>query len=158
MGKLVSSFGGPVLEYVGRNDNQMKIRGQRLEPAEVEAVLCDGIDGAGEGAVVVTEDDKMIAYVVRKHVNDDEGAPDDAKTLAFNEEAWNAFHAQYDWENISPSLMGADFTGWVRRFFDGIPSVEILIYTLNISPSAGQHVRRYPDTSAGDARLAYRYS
>jgi acyl-coenzyme A synthetase/AMP-(fatty) acid ligase len=105
-----------VLEYVGRNDNQIKIRGQRLEPAEVEAVLCDGIDGAGEAAVVVTEDDKMIAYVVRKHVDGDDGAPDDAETLAFNEEAWNAFHAQYDWENISPSLMGADFTGWVRPY------------------------------------------
>ena len=147
-----------MLEYVGRNDNQVKIRGQRLEPAEVEAVLCDGIDGAGEAAVVVTADDKMIAYVVRKHVNGDEGTPDDAKALAFKEEAWDAFHAQYDWENISPSLMGADFTGWVRLFFDGIPCIEILTYTLNLPSSAGQHVRRYPDTSSGDARLACGYS
>jgi acyl-coenzyme A synthetase/AMP-(fatty) acid ligase len=117
IGKFVSSFGGPVLEYVGRNDNQMKIRGQRLEPGEIEGILCEGMDGAGEAAVVVTEDDKLIAYVVRRHVNSDKEPLEDAEALALND-AWDAFHAQYDWENISPSLAGADFTGWVRPFLD----------------------------------------
>jgi amino acid adenylation domain-containing protein len=43
-----------ILHYVGRADNQVKIRGHRVELEEVEAVLAQD-DGVGEVAVVVTE-------------------------------------------------------------------------------------------------------
>ncbi|MFB9444995.1 amino acid adenylation domain-containing protein, partial [Dactylosporangium vinaceum] len=48
--------------FAGRADDQVKVRGFRVEPAEVQAVLveCDGV----EQAVVVVRDDSLVAYVV----------------------------------------------------------------------------------------------
>ncbi|MFI7394891.1 amino acid adenylation domain-containing protein [Streptomyces tendae] len=56
------------LEYVGRNDNQVKIRGVRVEPAEIESALTAHPDVAQ--AVVVARgtaeegDQHLVAYVV----------------------------------------------------------------------------------------------
>ncbi|MBB6474214.1 non-ribosomal peptide synthetase [Sphaerisporangium rubeum] len=49
------------LEFLGRLDDQIKVRGHRVEPAEVEARLA-AFPGAGEVAVTV-RDDTLIAYV-----------------------------------------------------------------------------------------------
>ena len=55
------------LEYVGRADDQIKIRGARIEPGEVEAVLA-GLDGIGAAAVVADAGPhgrvRLLAYVV----------------------------------------------------------------------------------------------
>ncbi|MFD7005395.1 amino acid adenylation domain-containing protein [Rhodococcus jostii] len=52
------------LEYVGRNDFQVKIRGQRVELGEIESVLarCDGV---GRAAVTVHSGtgDRLVGYV-----------------------------------------------------------------------------------------------
>jgi len=55
------------LEYFGRNDQQIKIRGQRIEPGAIEAVLVK-VNGI-EQAVVIARDDvgvdlQLVAYVV----------------------------------------------------------------------------------------------
>lgn len=51
------------LEYCGRVDAQMKIRGHRLDPAEIESILLE--DPQVCGAVVTTsaDDSELIAYV-----------------------------------------------------------------------------------------------
>lgn len=55
------------VEYVGRADDQVKVRGQRVEPAEVEAVLRSH-PGVANAAVVGTPDPDqgavLVAYVV----------------------------------------------------------------------------------------------
>lgn len=57
------------LEYVGRTDQQVKIRGCRVEPGEVEAVLLEH-ESVQEAVIAVHEDrvgqNQLVAYVVPK--------------------------------------------------------------------------------------------
>jgi amino acid adenylation domain-containing protein len=56
-----------VIEYIGRRDHQLKIRGVRVEPGEIEAAL-DRLPSVRESVVVAHEDSvgekRLIAYVV----------------------------------------------------------------------------------------------
>ncbi|MEV7548727.1 amino acid adenylation domain-containing protein [Amycolatopsis sp. NPDC089917] len=61
-GDLVRRRPDGALVYLGRTDHQVKIRGQRIEPGEIEARLADlpGVDAA----VVVVRDGRLVAYCV----------------------------------------------------------------------------------------------
>lgn len=60
-GDLVSVDGDGVIEYVGRQDRQVKTSGYRLELEQVEAALLEH-RGIAQ-AVVMQEDDQLVAYV-----------------------------------------------------------------------------------------------
>jgi aryl carrier-like protein len=64
------------LEYLGRLDDQIKIAGYRIEPAEIEAVLCRHAHVAE--AAVVAEDTAagkvLVAHVVPRDIGADERA------------------------------------------------------------------------------------
>ena len=53
-GDLVRRLPAGALNFVGRADGQLKVRGYRVEPGEVEAALC-ALPGVAEAAVVATE-------------------------------------------------------------------------------------------------------
>ncbi|GLW89940.1 amino acid adenylation domain-containing protein [Actinokineospora globicatena] len=54
-----------LLEYLGRTDDQVKVRGFRIEPGEVAAALTR--DPAVDRAAVTVKDGKLIGYVVPAH-------------------------------------------------------------------------------------------
>ncbi|MCP4304276.1 MAG: amino acid adenylation domain-containing protein, partial [bacterium] len=62
------------LEYLGRNDFQVKIRGMRVELGEIEAALSD-CDGVAQAAVATrrgsSDDTRLVAYVVPQSLPDE---------------------------------------------------------------------------------------
>lgn len=54
------------LEYVGRNDFQVKLRGQRVELGEIEAVLAaqPGVERAAAALAATRNGDRLVGYVV----------------------------------------------------------------------------------------------
>ncbi|MFG2094578.1 non-ribosomal peptide synthase/polyketide synthase [Streptomyces sp. NPDC048612] len=65
-GDLVRWSADGELHFVGRTDDQIKIRGFRVEPAEIEAVLT-GLPAVGEAVVTVPGDGgrkRLVAYLV----------------------------------------------------------------------------------------------
>lgn len=64
-----------MLEFLGRNDSQIKLRGYRIEPAEIEAVLEDlpGVQSAVTIVAGAGDEARLLAYVV---------ASDDVDTAA----------------------------------------------------------------------------
>lgn len=68
-----------MLDFVGRKDGQLKIRGHRIEPGEVQAALleCEGVRAAFvEGVSSPKGGRRLVAFVARTP-----GASTDAKTL-----------------------------------------------------------------------------
>ncbi|AXB47512.1 hypothetical protein A4R43_37835 [Amycolatopsis albispora] len=63
-GDLVSRRDNGVLDYLGRTDRQVKIRGNRIELGEIEAALATRPGVAR--AAVVAKDDRLVAYLVGK--------------------------------------------------------------------------------------------
>ncbi|MET0679508.1 MAG: amino acid adenylation domain-containing protein, partial [Burkholderiales bacterium] len=66
-GDLARRAADGALEYLGRSDQQLKVRGHRVEPGEVESAL-RSLEGVAEAAVVAREDAggerRLVGYVV----------------------------------------------------------------------------------------------
>ncbi|WP_141557383.1 AMP-binding enzyme, partial [Xenorhabdus cabanillasii] len=51
------------IEYLGRNDFQVKLRGFRIEPGEIEARLLQ-CHGVREAVVLLREEKQLVAYLL----------------------------------------------------------------------------------------------
>lgn len=78
-GDLVRRRADGALEFLGRRDNQVKIRGHRVEPEEVEIALTGHPDvvACAVKAVEVADDRRLVAYVTTT------GNPDGARIMAW---------------------------------------------------------------------------
>ncbi|MDF4005205.1 amino acid adenylation domain-containing protein [Luteibacter sp. PPL552] len=73
-GDLARYLPGGVIEYLGRSDHQVKIRGLRIELGEIESTLA-AIDGVRDVVVLARPDERTIPRLVAYLV------PDDGRTL-----------------------------------------------------------------------------
>jgi amino acid adenylation domain-containing protein/non-ribosomal peptide synthase protein (TIGR01720 family) len=97
------------LDFLGRTDDQVKVRGYRVEPGEIESVLARH-PGVGQVAVVV-RDERLAAYVVPASSSSPSSQDQVAEWKELHELLYAAGRAERFDEN---------FTGW-NSSFDGSP-------------------------------------
>lgn len=113
-GDLVRWLPDGNLQYVGRADDQVKVRGFRVELGEIESVV-QRHPAVDQGAVVTREDalgnQQLVAYVVpTTHPDGQEAGAGDAAEQQLDE--WLEVHEAIDTDDTAPPQFGEDFGGW----------------------------------------------
>nr|WP_284348328.1 non-ribosomal peptide synthetase [Streptomyces sp. A 4/2] len=113
-GDLVRRRPDGELEYIGRADDQVKVRGFRVEPGEVEAALAE--HPAVAQAAVAAQDDRLVGYVVPHQ--------DAARDSGLEADHVGEWQDIYDDLPIAPdeAAFGHNFVGWNSSYdADRIP-------------------------------------
>ncbi|MFD9423546.1 non-ribosomal peptide synthetase [Streptomyces sp. NPDC060054] len=118
-GDLVRQLPDGQLAYCGRVDDQIKIRGLRIEPGEIEAILT-GHPAVEQARVLVHEDQlgekRLAAYLVAAQARD----TDDGNAERHVDEWQQIYDSFYDGSDSAG--FGADFSGWNSSYTgEGIP-------------------------------------
>ncbi|WP_189315653.1 non-ribosomal peptide synthetase [Streptomyces brasiliensis] len=118
-GDLVLLRPDGALEFVGRVDDQIKLRGFRVELGEIESVL-SAHPGVLAAAVSLYEsgdgDKRLVAHVVPADPLAPAAADQDAQITEWRE----IYEALYDGAAAGGTGLGADFTGW-NSSYDALP-------------------------------------
>ncbi|MFC5286680.1 amino acid adenylation domain-containing protein [Actinokineospora guangxiensis] len=112
-GDLARRRADGVVEYIGRTDDQVKVRGQRVELGEVEDALARHPDVTAAAALV--REDRIVGYLVPARAADARDRAAEGEQVA-------------EWATVYDSLyaggeqaeLGEDFEGW-HSTYDGAP-------------------------------------
>ncbi|WP_263451602.1 non-ribosomal peptide synthetase [Hyalangium gracile] len=118
------------IDFLGRVDHQVKIRGHRIELGEIEAALSE--HPAVAASAVVARDDLpsgrgLVAYVVPDLSRDAESAEVKASTAQAQVEHWRGVFDQSVYKDAAATPdPRPDFTGWISSYTDApIPEPEM---------------------------------
>ncbi|CAH0046828.1 unnamed protein product [Clonostachys solani] len=108
------------IEFFGRLDQQVKIRGHRIEPGEIEHAML-GHPNVSDAAIVVRKEDdndpELVGFVAGQWADGDSAEDDEASSQV---EGWgNHFemgaYADID-KSIDEAIIGNDFVGWTSMY------------------------------------------
>ncbi len=109
-----------VLEFCGRADNQIKIRGMRVETGEIEAVLTRHPQVA-QAAVIVRDDPsapgsaRLVGYIVPKESTEQDQGEAEREQIGEWQQAYDT-----EYTETGTALHTEDFSGW-NSSYDGEP-------------------------------------
>ncbi len=132
------------LEHLGRLDQQVKLRGFRIEPGEIEALLAAS-PGVREAAVAVREDtpgdQRLVAYVVLQPAADSDASADHAAEATAPAPSLPELRRRC--QEALPAFM--------------VPSAFVVLAALPLLPSGKLDRRALPAAEGGRAQVAARF-
>ena len=121
-GDLVRWTPAGTLDYLGRADTQIKLRGQRIELGEIENTLlaCPQVTRAAATMQDSTTGSHLVAYVSLEHTT---SADHDAEIV----EQWQHIYDEQYGAEVGAAGFGMDFRGWNSSYTgDPIPLEEMV--------------------------------
>ena len=121
-GDLVRWTPAGTLDYLGRADTQIKLRGQRIELGEIENTLlaCPQVTQAAAAVHHGNTGAHLVGYITLEHTST---ADDDAEIV----DQWQHVYDELYGAEVAVSGFGMDFRGWNSSYTDDpIPLEEMV--------------------------------